>query len=83
MRRFVQCGAGEFVATSTDAALDIRFARRHPRTSVIAATAAWTGLFLKLVVGDWIAARDNLMICGPTGVGKIMAGLRPVAKGVP
>ena len=27
-------------------------------------------LFLKLVAGDWIAARDNLVICGPTGVGK-------------
>nr|AJW29501.1 TRm23b IS ATP-binding protein [Sphingomonas sp. JE1] len=28
------------------------------------------GLFLKLVAGDWITARDNLVICGPTGVGK-------------
>ncbi|MBC7495633.1 MAG: ATP-binding protein [Sphingomonadaceae bacterium] len=27
-------------------------------------------LFMKLVAGDWIAAHDNLMICGPTGVGK-------------
>ena len=28
------------------------------------------GLFVKLVAGDWIAAHDNLVICGPTGVGK-------------
>ena len=27
-------------------------------------------LFMKLVAGDWIAAHDNLVICGPTGVGK-------------
>lgn len=27
-------------------------------------------LFIKLVAGDWIAAHDNLVICGPTGVGK-------------
>jgi DNA replication protein DnaC len=27
-------------------------------------------LFLKLVAGDWIGAHDNLVICGPTGVGK-------------
>lgn len=28
------------------------------------------GLFAKLIAGDWIAAHDNLVICGPTGVGK-------------
>lgn len=27
-------------------------------------------LFAKLIAGDWIAAHDNLVICGPTGVGK-------------
>lgn len=27
-------------------------------------------LFQKLVIGDWIDARDSLIICGPTGVGK-------------
>src|SRR5712692_1796372 len=27
-------------------------------------------LFQKLVIGDWIDAHDNLIICGPTGVGK-------------
>src|ERR1700676_882558 len=27
-------------------------------------------LFQKLVAGDWIDAHDNLVICGPTGVGK-------------
>lgn len=27
-------------------------------------------LFVKLVAGDWIAAHDNLVITGPTGVGK-------------
>jgi DNA replication protein DnaC len=27
-------------------------------------------LFIKLVAGDWIAAHDNLVISGPTGVGK-------------
>ena len=27
-------------------------------------------LFMKLVAGEWIAARDNLVITGPTGVGK-------------
>lgn len=28
------------------------------------------GLFAKLIAGDWITAHDNLVICGPTGVGK-------------
>ena len=27
-------------------------------------------LFQKLVTGDWIDAHDNLIVCGPTGVGK-------------
>jgi DNA replication protein DnaC len=27
-------------------------------------------LFQKLVIGEWIDAHDNLIICGPTGVGK-------------
>ena len=27
-------------------------------------------LLMKLIVGDWIAAHDNLVITGPTGVGK-------------
>jgi hypothetical protein len=27
-------------------------------------------LFQKLVAGDWIDAHDNLIVCGPTGVGK-------------
>ena len=27
-------------------------------------------LFQKLIIGDWIDAHDNLIICGPTGVGK-------------
>src|SRR5436853_1330093 len=27
-------------------------------------------LFQKLVSGDWIDAHDNLIVCGPTGVGK-------------
>jgi DNA replication protein DnaC len=27
-------------------------------------------LFLKLIAGDWIDAHDNLVICGPAGVGK-------------
>jgi len=27
-------------------------------------------LFMKLVAGDWIGVHDNLVICGPTGVGK-------------
>jgi DNA replication protein DnaC len=27
-------------------------------------------LFQKLIVGDWIETHDNLIICGPTGVGK-------------
>lgn len=27
-------------------------------------------LFLKLIAGDWIDAHDNLVICGPVGVGK-------------
>src|SRR6266436_2619135 len=27
-------------------------------------------LFQKLVIGDWIDAHDNLIVCGPTGVGK-------------
>ncbi len=28
------------------------------------------GLFAKLVAGEWIARRQNLLICGPTGTGK-------------
>jgi len=28
------------------------------------------GLFNKLVNGEWIDAHDNLILCGPTGVGK-------------
>ncbi len=27
-------------------------------------------LFQKLIVGDWIEAHDNLVLCGPTGTGK-------------
>ncbi|HVB79582.1 MAG TPA: IS21-like element helper ATPase IstB [Candidatus Binataceae bacterium] len=27
-------------------------------------------LFQKLVIGDWIGVHDNLIVCGPTGVGK-------------
>jgi DNA replication protein DnaC len=27
-------------------------------------------LFQKLAIGDWIDAHDNLIVCGPTGVGK-------------
>jgi len=27
-------------------------------------------LFQKLIVGDWIEAHDNLLMCGPTGTGK-------------
>jgi DNA replication protein DnaC len=27
-------------------------------------------LFQKLVTGDWIDAHDNLIVCGPTGIGK-------------
>lgn len=27
-------------------------------------------LFARLIAGDWITAHDNLVICGPTGVGK-------------
>ena len=38
-------------------------------------------LFLKLVAGDWIAAHDNLVICGPTGVGKSwLACARPQGR---
>ena len=28
------------------------------------------GLFQKLATGEWIAAHDHLILCGPTGVGK-------------
>ncbi|KAK0351514.1 hypothetical protein LTR94_024680 [Friedmanniomyces endolithicus] len=47
----------------------LRFAKlRHQATPEDPSRSR--GLFLKLVAGDWIAARDNLVICGPTGVGK-------------
>src|SRR5512144_2493416 len=38
-------------------------------------------LFQKLAGGEWIDAHDNLILCGPTGVGKRSPGagrLRPV-----
>jgi DNA replication protein DnaC len=32
--------------------------------------AAGSALFQKLIAGDWIEAHDNLIVTGPTGVGK-------------
>jgi hypothetical protein len=37
--------------------------------SITALSAALDrGLFLKLAVGDWIRARHNLLVTGPTGL---------------
>ena len=37
-------------------------------------------LFQKLIVGDWIEAHDNLVLCGPTGIGSpVLSATRPVA----
>ena len=53
----------------------LRFAKlRHPATPEDADYRSERkrdrALFLKLLAGLWIAEHDNLVICGPTGVGK-------------
>lgn len=53
----------------------LRFAKlRHPATPEDVDYRSERGLdralFLKLLAGDWIAAYDNLAICGPAGIGK-------------
>jgi len=53
----------------------LRFAKLRHRAAVEdvdyrAARGLDRALFLKLVSGDWIAAHDNLIVTGPTGVGK-------------
>ena len=40
------------------------------RTSYRAPRGLDRALFQKLVKGEWIEAHDNLILCGPTGVGK-------------
>jgi DNA replication protein DnaC len=41
------------------------------------------GAFHKLADGKWIDAHDNLILCGPTGVGKELACLRPRPQSLP
>ncbi len=53
----------------------LRFAKlRHPATpedvDYRSDRKLDRALFLKLLAGQWIADHDNLVICGPTGVGK-------------
>lgn len=53
----------------------LRFAKLRHRAAVEdvdyrAARGLDRALFMKLSAGDWIAAHDNLIITGPTGVGK-------------
>ena len=66
----------ELSATIASLPHRLRFAKlRHQASpgghrlsqTLAGSTARW---FVKLVVGDWIAAHDNLVITGPTGVGK-------------
>jgi DNA replication protein DnaC len=38
--------------------------------TITAPRAASTGLLQKLASGEWVDAHDNLILCGPTGVGK-------------
>ena len=40
-------------------------------------------LFQKLIIGDWIDAHDNLIVCGPTGVGKKLALVCTRPQGLP
>jgi DNA replication protein DnaC len=53
----------------------LRYARLRHQAAVEdvdyrAARGLDRALFQKLIIGDWIAAHDNLVITGPTGVGK-------------
>ena len=53
----------------------LRYARLRQQAAVEdvdyrAARGLDRALFQKLVSGDWIDAHDNLIVCGPTGVGK-------------
>jgi DNA replication protein DnaC len=53
----------------------LRYARLRQQAAVEdvdyrAARGLDRALFQKLVTGDWIDAHDNLIVCGPTGVGK-------------
>jgi len=47
-----------------------RVSRPPSRTSITGPRAASTALFQKLANSDWIDAYDNLILSGPTGVGK-------------
>jgi hypothetical protein len=40
-------------------------------------------LFQRLAEGEWIEAHDNLILCGPTGVGKSWLALRARPQGLP
>jgi len=53
----------------------LRYARLRQQAAVEdvdyrAARGLDRALFQKLVSGDWIDAHDNLVLCGPTGIGK-------------
>ena len=53
----------------------LRYARLRQQAAVEdvdfrAARGLDRALFQKLAIGDWIDAHDNLIICGPTGIGK-------------
>jgi DNA replication protein DnaC len=53
----------------------LRYARLRQQAAIEdvdyrAARGLDRALFQKLVTGDWIDAHDNLIVCGPTGVGK-------------
>src|ERR1700738_3406060 len=63
-------------------AASLRYARmRHPAVGEDVDSRAPRGLdralFHKLAGGEWIDVHDNLILCGPTGVGKSWLCLRP------
>ena len=66
----------------------LRYARLRNRASVEdvdyrASRGLDRALFQKLAKGDWIELHDNLILCGPTGVGKSWLACALAHQGLP